>query len=257
MTIQYASDLHLEFTRNKAFVKANPLVPKGNLLLLAGDIVPFDMMDKHRDFFNYISDNFVKTYWIPGNHEYYGYDLAKRQGSFMEDIKPNVHLVNNFAITHHDTRLVFSTLWSKISPGNQWQIERNVSDFRLIKYKGFNLTADRFNQLHEESLLFITNELTNKSANKTIVVTHHVPTLMNYPPQYIGSIINEAFATELYDLIETLGPDAWIYGHHHENVPDFAIGKTQMLTNQLGYLDYGEHLYFNLEQTINWKEQVI
>jgi predicted phosphohydrolase len=250
MTIQYASDLHLEFIRNEKFVKANPLQKQGNILLLAGDIVPFAVMDKHKGFFNYISDNFVKTYWVPGNHEYYGFDIAKRTGNFKEDIKSNVHLVNNIAVTHNDTRFVFSTLWSKISPGYQWQIERSLSDFRLIKYDGFKFSADRFNELHEESLAFITHELANKTTDKTVVVTHHVPTLMNYPAQYKGSIINEAFATELSDLIETNGPDAWIYGHHHAHVPDFTIGKTRLLTNQLGYVDSGEHLWFDTGKVV-------
>lgn len=252
MTIQYASDLHLEFTKNKAFMKANPLVPKGNVLLLAGDIVPFAKMEEHRDFFQYVSDHFVKTYWIPGNHEYYGSNISKRAGSFKEDIKPNLHLVNNHAVTHADVHFVLSTLWSKISPRNELQIEQNVSDFRLIKYYGSNFSAEKFNQLHRDSIAFIEKELAEKKAEKTIIVTHHVPTLLNYPPMYKGSAINEAFATELFDFIEKYAPDAWIYGHHHENVPDFLIGKTQLLTNQLGYLDYGEHHYFDAGKLIDW-----
>lgn len=28
------------------------------------------------------------------------------------------------------------------------------------------------------------------------------------------------------------------------NAPDFTIGKTQMLTNQLGYVKYEEHKYY-------------
>ncbi len=82
MTIQYASDLHLEFSENRNFIKINPLKPMGNILILAGDIVPFSIMNKHKDFFNYVSDNFEQTYWIPGNHEYYHFDLADKSGKY-------------------------------------------------------------------------------------------------------------------------------------------------------------------------------
>ena len=250
MILQYASDLHLEFPQNKEFMKANPLQPRGDVLLLAGDVVPFALMDKHKDFFSYVSDHFQTTYWIPGNHEYYYFDLAKKCGTLNENIRTNVHLVNNVTIEKDAIRFIFSILWSKINPENQWNIEKGVSDFQVIKYKGYRFSIDRFNELHEDCLRFLTVKL-NQNNNKTVVVTHHVPTFFNYPQEYKASDLNPAFAVELFDLIETNGPDYWIYGHHHSNTPDFKIGKTQMLTNQLGYVIYGEHQLFNAEKTID------
>jgi predicted phosphohydrolase len=250
MKIQYASDLHLEFTENKDFLKANPIQPTGDVLVLAGDIVPFAVMERHNDFFKYVSDNFAASYWIPGNHEYYGFNLATKCGVLNEKIRDNVFLLNNTSVVYDDVKLIFSTLWSKISPAYEWQIERNMSDFHVIKNGKFRFSVQRYNELHAESVVFLQNELSAVTNLKKVVATHHVPTLMNYPAQYKGSVLNEAFAVELFDLIETTAPEAWIYGHSHGNTPDFEIGKTQMLCNQLGYVKYGEHQQFNTNKII-------
>jgi len=249
MTIQYASDLHLEFSQNRDFIKANPLIPKGDILVLAGDVVPFAVMHKHADFFSYLSDHFQHTYWVPGNHEYYDSDLADRCGTLQEKIKENVFLVNNTFVEHNNIQFVFSTLWSKISPVNEWQVKNGMSDFHVINYKGSRFSIDTFNQLHEKSIAYIKQVLQASNSLKTIVVSHHIPTFMHYPEQYRGYALNEAFAVELFDYIESDGPDYWIYGHHHTNTPDFVIGNTKMLTNQLGYVKYNEHHSFSNENT--------
>ena len=111
MKIQYCSDLHLEFPKNKEYIRINPIRPEGDILILAGDIVPFAVMDKYEDFFNYLSDNFQMTYWIPGNHEYYHFDAINKSGTFSENIRSNVVLLNNTAVKLQDTKFIFSTLW--------------------------------------------------------------------------------------------------------------------------------------------------
>lgn len=250
MLLQYASDLHLEFPANKNFIKSNPLQPVGDILVLAGDIVPFTIIDKHKDFFKYVSDHFETTYWLPGNHEYYHFDITEKSGVLNEKIHDNVFLVNNISVIQNNTRLLFSTLWSHISEGNQWQIERSMNDFRLIKHKGYRFSAEQYNQLHEESLAFIEKELQTDQQDKTVVFTHHCPTFLNYPKKYKGDILNEAFAVELFDLIESSKIDFWAFGHHHCNIPQFNIGKTKLVTNQLGYVQQNEHQLFETNKVI-------
>lgn len=250
LKLQYASDLHLEFPANKEFLKQYPLLPVAEVLVLAGDIVPFVVMDKHKDFFSYVADHFETTYWLPGNHEYYHLDIAEKSGVLNEKIRSNVFLVNNTSVVHGNAKLLFSTLWSKISPAHQWQIQRSLNDFHLVKHKGFRFTTEQYNQLHEESLIFIQNELKTVNGEKPVVFTHHCPTFLNYPEQYKGDVLNEAFAVELYDLIEASGIAYWAYGHHHCNTSEFSIGDTKLITNQLGYVQLNENGYFETNKCI-------
>lgn len=250
MKLQYASDLHIEFPTNKEFLKRHPLQPDGDVLVLAGDIVPFAVMDKHQDFFSYVSDSFKTTYWLPGNHEYYHFDIAEKSGVLHEPIRSNVFLVNNTSVVHEQVKLVFSTLWSRISPSYQWQIERSLNDFHLIKHKGYHFSAEQYNHLHSESLAFIENEANTNKEKQIAVFTHHCPTFLNYPEQYTGDVLNEAFVVELHNLIESYQITCWVYGHHHTNTPEFTIGNTKLITNQLGYVQRNEHRLFETNKVI-------
>jgi Icc-related predicted phosphoesterase len=170
-------------------------------------------------------------------------------GEINESIKKNVFLVNNTSVVHDDVKFIFSTLWSNISPMKEYQIQRAMNDFYVIKFRGSNpLSIAQYNKLHADCLAFLKKELKLKAATKNVVVTHHVPTFKNYPEQYRDSILNEAFAVELFDFIETFAPDYWIYGHTHGNSPDFEIGKTNLRTNQLGYVKYGEQEGFSSDK---------
>ncbi len=244
LNIQYCSDLHLEFRENREYLKANPLQPAAPVLVLAGDIMQFSDMERHKDYFNYVADNFETTYWLPGNHEYYHSDAAGKCGPLHESIRSNVHLVNNFTAVHGDVRLLLTTMWTKIGPAHEWDIQRSMNDFRVIKYDGDRLSVNRYNEMHDSCMAWLKGALEATATGDTVVATHHVPTFMKYPEQYRGDALNEAFAVELYDLIEPSNIACWIYGHHHCNRPEFKIGKTRMLTNQLGYVGHGEHVGF-------------
>ncbi len=248
LSVQYCSDLHLEFPENEKFLIKNPIVPKAKVLLLAGDIVPFKMMDKFNWFWDKISGDFEQIFLVPGNHEYYHGNLKTYNGCLNKNIRHNITLVNNYSVFLNGVNLVFSTLWSHIKPENQWIIERRLNDFHLIRNGEYVFTTESYNLLHKQSLEFIIEEL--KKRNKTVVCSHHVPTLLHYPEIYKGDILNDAFATELFSLIEEYQPAAWIFGHHHWNCNSFLIGNTKMLTNQLGYVRNNEHEQFSVTSVI-------
>ncbi|MDP4224234.1 MAG: metallophosphoesterase [Bacteroidota bacterium] len=251
MKLQYASDLHLEFPENKELLDQRPIRPEGDILILGGDIVPFRYLNLYSDFFDYISDKFATTYWIPGNHEYYHSDLSERGLILNEKIRENIFLVNNTSVVTNNTKLVFSTLWSRISKTHQFEIVLQYSDFHYIRNNGKLIDIDEYNRMHEQCRSFLTEEISNKSPGKLIIVTHHLPTLTNYPEEYIGNPLSEAFATELSDLIKAAGPDYWIFGHHHTNRGDFNVGRTRLVTNQLGYVMYNEHRKYSDERYID------
>ena len=250
MKLQYASDLHLEFPENKEFLRRNPLQPGGDVLLLAGDIVPFAVMDKHADFFSYLSDTFQTTYWIPGNHEYYRSDISDRTGSFKEKIRENLFLVNNISVIHENVKLIFSTLWTRISPEKQFEIRQRLSDFHAIKHNQKGLIPDDYNVLHEKCRSFLNGEIPSPGSEKKVIDTHHVPTFMNYPEKYKGDSLNEAFAVEMYNDILRTDADFWIFGHHHCKTPDFLIGTITLTTNQLGYVKYNECPDFDAKKIV-------
>jgi predicted phosphohydrolase len=250
LTIQYCSDLHLEFELNQKWIRKYPLQVQGDILLLAGDIVPFDLINKHSDFFDFLGASYQAVYWIPGNHEYYGTDIGMRSGALHEAIRTNVFLVNNTTVTIGDVAIVAATLWSEINMADALQIKRIMGDFHAIRSGSDLFSVSDFNALHHVGKAFVTHDIRASSAKHTVVLTHHVPTFLNYPEKYKGDILNQAFAVELQDFILASDVDSWIYGHTHCNTPDFLIGKTRMLTNQLGYVRYGEHSSFSQSKTM-------
>lgn len=127
--------------------------------------------------------------------------------------------------------------------------ERSVSDFYRILYNGKPLTFDNFNSEHDRCFQFIQNAVSESSAKHIIVVTHHVPSFQLASPDFAGSKINGAFTVELEQYIESSPIEYWIYGHSHRNI-DRVIGKTQCVSNQLGYVSHNEHYLFDTGKII-------
>ena len=68
-----------------------------------------------------------------------------------------------------------------------------------------------------------------------IVVTHHAPTPYAISPEYTGSMLNPAFASNLNEFIIS-NPQIrlWCFGHVH-NKCDMILGGTRLVCNPFGY----------------------
>ncbi len=239
MRIQYCSDLHLEFDKNSRYLISNPLSICGDILILAGDIIPLHDEFLNNSFFNFISKNFRQVFWVPGNHEYYYRSISDFGSSFNFKLRDNINVLNNVLLQFDGIDFIFSTLWTRISEKNEKYIEKNVSDFECIGNNGNKFRVSDFNKLHDESLSFI-KQATDRVKNKVVIVTHHLPSFLCNKPAHNTSIINEAFSVDLSDFIKTGIARFWLYGHSHFNQKPVYIGKTILLTNQLGYVEYKE-----------------
>ena len=248
LRIQFVSDLHLEFEQNRLWLEENPLEVTGDILLIAGDTAYLDVPESGRDtysqyaFWDWASEHYKQVIVCLGNHDFYGYyDLATMPEGYCKQIRHNVHAYYNKVISLGDVDIIVSTLWSFIEPFDAYQTEKGVSDFYRIMYNGHRLTADDFNAEHERCFDFIRKAVKESKAQTKIVLTHHVPTQQCTAKEFRGSTINGAFTVELGNYIADSDIDYWIYGHSHRNI-DAQIGKTKILSNQLGYISHGEFL---------------
>ena len=220
-----------------------PFEVAGNVLVFAGDIGYLrDKTLPNMKFWKWASANYREVLLVPGNHEFYANgDVLAYGDSWNHKILPNVHYYQNKVVRIDDTDFILSTLWSHTQPQDEYFGSRGMNDFRQIRCDGRRFTTDDFNAEHQKCLEFIKQSVAESTAERIVVVTHHLPSMAVVAPQHKGSLINSAFATELGDFIADSRIDAWIFGHSHAN-GEATISNTRLVCNQLGYVSYGEHL---------------
>lgn len=198
---QLFSDVHQRF--NKVSIH-----PETQIILALGDL---GEGNKCADWL--LSLNKTVLY-VPGNHEFYNYDITERLKELDSKFKNSkVILLNDKVAQAKNVQFIGSTLWSDQFSQNYQMMKTAASmlnDYKLIEVSHFlkneeNLieyanTLEQFNNsapklkgffpkkpkyfnplialiLHKKSVSFLHNQLRQPFNGNTVVLTHHAPLL--------------------------------------------------------------------------------
>lgn len=258
MKVAYASDLHLEHKPLKLDNTVN-----ADVLVLAGDICvaesirrfPFYDNDRgtgsiheynsqsYQKFFENVAEQFKHVIYIAGNHEHYQGTYSKNLAALRENMKAvsdNIHFLDADAIDIGGVRFIGGTLWTNFARGNEYSMfsaEQGMNDFRIITYdrngdyRKFRARDSIFE--HQKYVDYI--KILSYDHDLVVVVSHHAPTYLSIAPHYVGDSLNDAYASDLSDVIlYREGILKWIHGHVHHTF-DYSVGQCQVLCNPRGY----------------------
>lgn len=234
MRLHLLSDLHLEFA---PFVPPRPAV---DCVVLAGDI------GTRASGLRWIRETYpdVPVVYVLGNHEFYGERLPRLTAKLVEQAAgTNVHLLENSSIEVGGIRIFGATLWTDFMllddpESASAAATADMNDYARIRHwpSVRKLRPHHTREVHAHSRLLLEAFLTAGDPTKSIVVTHHAPSLLSLPDYRRGDLLSSAYASRMDDLILRHQPALWVHGHiHHAN--DYRIGATRVVSNPRGYPD--------------------
>jgi predicted phosphodiesterase len=231
MKIAYASDLHLEIWRDRGEV----IVPSdADVVVLAGDVSCSAYSEYQIKTLVVTRD--LPVVYVEGNHEHYRERL--QLGTRVEDMaKSRISLLERSSVVISGVRFLGCTLWTDYFGGNpivMLDAANGLNDHRLISYGSRKFTPEDALAIHRESVAWLESELSKPFDGKTVVVTHHAPSLRSVSEKFRGDRLNGCFVSDLDWLVEKSGAALWIHGHTHDPY-DYVIGDTRVVCNPRGY----------------------
>jgi len=239
MRLWILSDLHLEF---EWFAVPSPL-PDADVCICAGDILNKGVVPSLR----WIAENLSKympTVFVPGNHEFYRsvFQGSIEAGRLEAARHPNIHFLEDEEVEIEGVRFLGASLWTDFALFGDARAAMEAAREGLNDYRMIQMQKDPIERLHpshtarknRDSRAFLERELVRAPGRRTVVVTHHAPSLQSVSPEYKSDILTAAFASDMDDFITVHQPLLWVHGHVHHRV-DFTIGGTRVVANPRGY----------------------
>ncbi len=232
MRLHIFSDIHLEFA------EFEPPRVDADVVVIAGDL--HVGREGRKWIRRYIAEKPV--IYVLGNHEFYRHAFPNLIDELRRETDgSNVHLLENEAVEIDGCSFLGCTLWSDFRINGDEVLakaiaDRGIADYELITRHSSHhcLTPDDTANAHKVSVDWLKEQVANRDARKTVIVTHHAPSCKSIPPWHEGSLLNGAFVSDLEDFIHETEVPLWIHGHTHYCV-DYKLGRTRVLANQRGY----------------------
>ncbi len=208
-------------------------------MILAGDIITF------RDYgpLDRLLQKWRKpVLYVTGNHEYYtGKPMNAEDKEFrawLANKHPHVKLLLDEEFSVGGVNFFGGTMWTDFNGGDARAMaiaQAGINDFRLIRNPDQTpfRPADAI-ALHESFKSKLLNWFGRNLTGPRVIITHNAP-VINPNTRHRGSPFMAAFnSLDMVELIERHQPALWVYGHTHA-CDDQTIGKTRIISNQLGY----------------------
>ena len=235
MKILTYSDIHLEFAHGWT----PPAEIDGDILILAGDIVSFKDYNPLSKFLRRWQKPVL---YVAGNHEYYTRKPIDQENAafqrWLAENHPNVIFLLDEAISLNGVNFFGGTMWTNFNSANPLAMEtarREMNDFRLIMSPG-GAPLKPFDTIafHDRFVRGLLDWFAKEVSGPRVVISHHAPAI-KANTQHGNSPLMPAFnSLDMIPVIEQHQPALWVYGHTHE-CDDQMIGKTRIISNQLGY----------------------
>jgi predicted phosphodiesterase len=227
LRVQLLSDLHFEYDDDGGEAFARSVEVAGDVLVLAGDILPLQSFATVTRAFGWFCARFPHVVYVPGNHEYYRTSPAEADALLAAcgAALPNLHVLNPGLAVIDGVRFVGGTLW--FPPTEDEQRYRGfLTDFSLIRD-----FVPWVHDTHAAQLAFL--EKTVRDGD--VVVSHHLPHPKSTPAMFANSPLNRFFvAGDAVDLLARGGARLWLHGHTH-SPRDYVVGATRVVCNPRGY----------------------
>ncbi len=208
-------------------------------MILAGDIITlrdYDPLDQ-------LLQKWKKpVLYVTGNHEYYTQrpmnEEDKRFRAWLKAKHPHVKLLLDEEVSIGGVNFFGGTMWPDFNGGDVRAMETaqdQINDFRLIRNPDQTrfIPADAV-ALHTNFASKLLNWLGKDLSGPRVVISHNAP-VINPNSKYKGGPLTPAFnSLDMVEIIGTHQPALWVYGHTHE-CDDQTIGRTRIISNQLGY----------------------